>query len=308
MNYRCKVNYKSVLIAALAAILLYGITLQGHAAFQNHSSFFGALTFLQTDTVPSPAKKKPVERKPLIQPDRDSAAAKNMLNDTIPVQKDSVSTDSLQINDSTVQKIDTFNLKISKDSIDAPVDFEAEDSMVIDIPGQKIYLYNKASVKFKDVSLDAAIIELNQPTQILTAYSVRDSANLPVGVPAFKQGESAFTSDTIRYNFKTQRGLTIGTYTQEGEMYIYGEKVKRISPTVFFAEKARFTSCNYDTPHFAFKANKVKFISNNMAVTGLIRPEFEGISIPVGLPFGLFNTFSGGQYSIGFWTGGIGLL
>ena len=93
-----------------------------------------------------------------------------MLNDTIPVQKDSVSTDSLQINDSTVQKIDTFNLKISKDSIDAPVDFEAEDSMVIDIPGQKIYLYNKASVKFKDVSLDAAIIELNQQTQILTSY------------------------------------------------------------------------------------------------------------------------------------------
>ncbi len=299
MNDRCKVNYKSVLIAALAAILLYGITVQGHAAFQNHSFFFSGLTFLQTDTVPSPAKKKPVEKKPLIQQNRDSTAANVLLNDTIPVQKDSLNrTDSLQLNDSTVQKIDTFNLKISKDSIDAPVDFEAEDSMVIDIPGQKIYLYNKASVKFKDISLDAAIIELDQPTQILTAFSVRDSANLPIGVPAFKQGESAFTSDTIRYNFKTQRGLTIGTYTQEGEMYIYGEKVKRISPTVFFAEKARFTSCNYDTPHFAFKANKVKFISNNMAVTGLIRPEFEGIPIPIGLPFGLFPMKQGRRTGI----------
>ena len=290
MYKRCKVNYKSVLIAVFAAILLYTITVQGSAALHSRSSFFSPLTFLQNDTTPVPVQKKPIRQKPLTtKKDSVIVQPKNMLNDSIPLKNDSSSrVDTIQRNDSTVQRIDTFDLKISKDSIDAPVEFEAEDSMVIDIPGQKIYLYNKASVKFKDISLEAAIIRLDQPTQILTAYSIRDSANLPIGVPAFKQGESAFTSDTIRYNFKTQRGLTIGTYTQEGEMFIYGEKVKRISPTVFFAEKARFTSCNYDTPHFAFKASKVKFISEKMAVTGLIRPEFEGVPIPLGLPFGLF--------------------
>ena len=156
-----------------------------------------------------------------------------MLIDTVPVKKDSVNlVDSLQRKDSMIQKIDTFDFKLSKDSIDAQVDFEAEDSMIIDIPGKQIFLYNKASVKFKDVALDAAVIRLDQPTQILTAFSIKDSTGKPIGVPAFKQAESAFTSDTIRYNFKTQRGLTIGTYTQEGEMFIYGEKVKRISPTV----------------------------------------------------------------------------
>lgn len=299
MNQSRKVNYKSVLIAALAAILLYGITVQGHAAFHLHSSFFGSLTFLHNDTVPAPAAKKPLVKKPMTAPVKDSATVKHLLNDTIPLNKDSVNrNDTLPPNDSTIQKIDTFGLKMSNDSIDAPVEFEAEDSMVLDIPGQQIYLYNKASVQFKDISLEAAVIRLDQPTQILTAFSVRDSANMPIGVPAFKQGESAFTSDTIRYNFKTQRGLTIGTYTQEGEMYIYGEKVKRISPTVFFAERARFTSCNYDTPHFAFRAKKVKFISNNMAVTGLIRPEFEGIPIPVGLPFGLFPMKQGRRTGI----------
>ncbi|MEJ8819914.1 putative LPS assembly protein LptD [Lacibacter sp. H407] len=276
-------------MTALGGLLFYGITVQGRNAFYSPVDIFHALTYSLSDTVPvSPVKK--TSSTPVLQTRAtETPTGKILLNDTIPPKKDSVAVaDSLQLRDSMVQKIDTFDLKMSKDTIDAPVDFEAEDSMVVDIPGKQIFLYNKASVKFKDVALDAAVIRLDQPTQILTAYSIKDSAGLPTGVPAFKQGESAFTSDTIRYNFKTQRGLTIGTYTQEGEMYIYGEKVKRISPTVFFAEKARFTSCNYDTPHFAFKARKVKFISNQVAVTGLVRPEFENVPIPIGLPFGLF--------------------
>ncbi|MBY0479188.1 MAG: LPS-assembly protein LptD [Chitinophagaceae bacterium] len=290
MFKRCKVTYKFLLIAAFAAFMLYGITVQVRASLHLTPVFSAALTFAANDTTPVPAQKKSNKVKPqLLQNAPAPASVNKMLNDTVPSSKDSINKiDTVKNRDSTVQKIDSFNLKISKDSIDAPVDFEAEDSMLIDIPGQKVYLYNKASVKFKDISLDAAIIQLDQPSQILTAYSIRDSANKPIGVPAFKQGESAFTSDTIRYNFKTQRGLTIGTYTQEGEMFIYGEKVKRISPSVFFAAKARFTSCNYDTPHFAFRTGKVKFISEKMAVTGLIRPEFEGVPIPVGLPFGLF--------------------
>lgn len=290
MFKRCKVTYKFLLIAAFAAFMLYGITVQVSASFHLAPVFSAALTFTANDTTPVPAQKKTIKPKTQLQQITPVTAPSNkLLKDTVPSPADSVNRrDTIKKNDSTVQKIDSFNLKISKDSIDAPVDFAADDSMVIDIPGQKVYLYNKASVKFKDISLDAAIIQLDQPSQILTAYSIRDSANKPTGVPAFKQGESAFTSDTIRYNFKTQRGLTIGTYTQEGEMFIYGEKVKRISPSVFYAAKARFTSCNYDTPHFAFRTGKVKFISEKMAVTGLIRPEFEGVPIPVGLPFGLF--------------------
>lgn len=297
MFKRCKVNYNFFLIASLGAIMFYGETLQGFGRLYKGHSFFTPLTVLQNDTTPVPANNPTIPgRKRTTQTKLPIEANKNLLNDTIPQKKDSVSvTDSLLRKDSVVQKIDTFDIKISKDSIDAPVDFEADDSMVIDIPGKKIFLYNKASVKFKDVSLEAAIIQLDQPTQILTAYSVKDTANNRIGVPAFKQGESAFTSDTIRYNFKTQRGLTIGTYTQEGEMFIYGEKVKRISPTVFFAQKARFTSCNYDTPHFAFRTAKVKFISEKMAVTGFIRPEFEGVPIPIGLPFGLFPMKQGSR-------------
>ena len=34
------------------------------------------------------------------------------------------------------------------------------------------------------------------------------------------------TNDTIRYNFKTQVGLTKKTYTQQGEILVIGEEAK----------------------------------------------------------------------------------
>ncbi len=288
MIISCKVSYKYLFIAVLVVIALYRLTVQAGYSVRNGSDFFIPLTYPRPDS--TPIKQKPVQqKKPAKVPIRRDTAVVAISKDTIPQQKDTITTgDSSLLKDSVVQRVDTFSIKMSKDSLDAPVDFEAEDSMVIDIPGEKVYLYNNAKVKFKDISLDASVIQLEQPTQILTAYYTLDSVGKRSGIPAFKQGESAFTSDTIRYNFKTQRGLTVGTYTQEEEMFMYLEKSKRISPTVFFGAGARFTSCNYDTPHFAFRTKKLKLISGKMAVTGFVRPEFEGVPIPIGLPFGLF--------------------
>lgn len=281
MFKRHKVNYKTSFTSVIAVLLFVACSVYGQWIPFVHG-FMLPETFNLTDSIPVPANRNQSTIK------RTNSNLIVSAADTLPVKQ----------NDSTVQQIDTFNLKLSKDSIDEPVNFEAEDSMVLDIPNEKIYLYNKASVQYKDIQLSAAFIELDQPSQILTAYTLKDTSGKRTGVPAFKQGESAFTSDTIRYNFKTQRGLTIGTYTQEGEMFIYGEKVKRIDPQTFFVQKARFTSCNYDTPHFAFRAQKVKFISNKLAVTGLVHPEFEGVPIPVGLPFGLFPLKQGRRTGI----------
>ncbi|MFN9709923.1 MAG: putative LPS assembly protein LptD [Bacteroidota bacterium] len=196
--------------------------------------------------------------------------------------------DSIPIKDSLPAKTDTLNFKIAKDSVDAPVNYEAEDSVIVDLKSEKIYLYKKGLIGYKEIKLESAIIQVDQRSQILTAYPELDSLKRQSGTPTFKQGDKVFTSDTIKYNFKTERGVTIGTYTQEGEMFVYGTRVKRINADTYYAGKARFTSCNFDTPHFAFRARRVKMISNKVAVTGFVRPEFEGVPIPVGLPYGLF--------------------
>ncbi|HEV2833157.1 MAG TPA: putative LPS assembly protein LptD, partial [Hanamia sp.] len=76
--------------------------------------------------------------------------------------------------------------------------------------------------------------------------------------------------------------------TQQGEMYVYGEVIKKVSDEVFYALRGRFTTCNLDTPHFAFISNKIKFINNKVAITGPVHPEFEGIPVPIYFPFGIY--------------------
>jgi lipopolysaccharide assembly outer membrane protein LptD (OstA) len=56
-------------------------------------------------------------------------------------------------------------------------------------------------------------------------------------------------SDYIRFNMKTQKGITQNTVTQQGEIFIQGERVKKISITDFYAYRGQFTTCNLDTPH-----------------------------------------------------------
>ncbi len=193
-------------------------------------------------------------------------------------------------------KVDTFSLKISKDSLDAPVKYEALDSAVVLIRDKKILLYGKTKTEYKDITLTAPKVELDQQTQIVTAVNAKDSTGLVIENAHFKGGENEFTSDTIRYNFKTQIGHTINTYTQDGEIYVQGAVVKKVNENTTFIKKARFTTCNLDEPHFAFVTPKMKVINKKLAVSGPAHPEFEGVPVPIWIPFG-FYPLSQGRHS-----------
>lgn len=189
---------------------------------------------------------------------------------------------------------DTIRYRKSKDSLSAPVKYHADDSLVIDVPGKKMILYGKEStVKYQDNELSGPVIKYDQSTSQVSTFLVKDSTGAVVSHPVFIQGGMKSVSDTIFYNMKTMKGITKGTYTQEGEMFVYSEKFKKVSDDVFYGGKTRFTTCNLDTPHFAFVTNKVKFISGDMAVSGLVYPEVEGVPLPIGLPFGFYPLSSG---------------
>lgn len=201
--------------------------------------------------------------------------------------------DTIPGRDSLVAQTDTFNVKMSGDSLDAPVAYKASDSVVLMVPEKKIILFSKANVKYKDMDLSADSIELDQGSQMVTAAWRRDTAGNIVGKPLMVQADSKMSSDVIKYNFKTQKGLTQNTITQQGEMYIQGEKVKKINEKEYFAYRSIFTTCNLDTPHFGFKANKLKMVSQKLAISGPIHPEFEGVPVPIYLPFGFFPISQG---------------
>ncbi|MFC4261344.1 putative LPS assembly protein LptD [Ferruginibacter yonginensis] len=198
------------------------------------------------------------------------------------------------VDSSKIPFADTFNIRLSKDSLLAPVVYHADDSMVIDVPNEKMYLYGKvSSVKYDENDLSAPVIEFDQKTSTVGAYLKKDSTGKVLAYPYFKQSDFESVSDTIRFNMKTGKGLTKGTYTKQGEMFVYGEKIKKADTSVFYALNGRFTTCNLDTPHFAFIAKKIKFVNKKWAYTGPVHPEFEGVPLPITLPFGIFPLTQG---------------
>ncbi|HKC37683.1 MAG TPA: putative LPS assembly protein LptD, partial [Chitinophagaceae bacterium] len=251
-------------------------TWKSTANYSSHQNFCTALT-AQQDTVPQKNKDTLVKR-PAIN------AIDTLKNDSLLKRNGLL--------DSSITRIDTFDLKISKDSLDAPVDYEAEDSVVVLVKDKKVVLYGKAKMNYKDIELTAPKMELDQQTQILTAVNKLDSAGNLIDRAHFAQGETKFQSDTIRYNFKTQKGLTKNTFTMMNEVLIIAENSKRIG-NVVYARKGVLTTCNLDDPHFGFRYDKIKVVNNKVAITGPIHPEFEGVPIPIYIPFGFFPMNSG---------------
>ncbi|MFC0776220.1 putative LPS assembly protein LptD [Terrimonas alba] len=258
----------------LIAVILFVVTPQSQAQRIPPKDFDSLLT-KKADTI-----------KPRIVPPKDSVTI--IASDTIPINDTIPGDDSLQ-----VQKIDTFSLKLSKDTLSAPLQYYAEDSVVVMIKSKKIYLYGKTKTEYQDITLTAPRVALDQETQLLTAYNSKDSTGAVLEDAVFKQSENEFTSDTIVYNFKTQKGLTKNTITQSGEMFVHGELVKKVDDNVTFVKNGLFTTCNLDEPHFAFRANKLKVINKKVAVSGPAHPEFEEVPIPVYIPFGFYPLSQG---------------
>ena len=229
-----------------------------------------------------------------------------VLTDTSPPRKTVAQTDTLPLDntdtlptnssDTSIKNIhtsDTLNVKISKDSLDAPVSYTAKDSMVLDVPGKQIILYNTSTTKYKDIDLSAYKIQLDQQNQVVIATYTPDSAGSFVGRPKFVQAENNMDADSITFNFKTQKGITRSTYTTQGEIFVHGDRIKKISVNDYYALRGRLTTCDLDEPHFAFVANKMKLVNKKLAVSGPIHPEFEGVPIPIYLPFGFFPLSQG---------------
>ncbi len=275
-------------------LLLFFITFQLSARNNTALQFLKVLTSNADTTVP-PAIKKTIK-------DTAAPASDTLRKDTLPRPSTTINApdsffvaDSLRSRDTTVrQKIDS--MIISKDSLRSPIEYEAEDSGVLIIPTRQFYLYGKAHTKNEDVDLTANNIQYNQSTQLIRAFGGTDTANNPLSKPTIVQGGQTTISDTIEFNLQSQRALAKNSYYNEGELYVNAEKVKKIDKDAAFAYRGRFTTCNLDTPHFDIRAKKMKIINNKIAVSGPAYPEFEGVPIPIIIPFGIYP-LSRGRHS-----------
>jgi hypothetical protein len=190
--------------------------------------------------------------------------------------------------DSLSTRNDTLELKIAPDAFESPIQYAAEDSGVLLVQEKRVLLYGKTKTEFEDITLTSPFVDMNQETKLLTAYNRRDSAGVVLDETVFTQAEKKYVLDTVRFNFETQKAITTNAITQDGEMFVHGESVKKVDSSVIYVKGGFLTTCNLDEPHFGFRADKIKLINKRVAVSGPARPEFEGVPVPVYVPFGFF--------------------
>lgn len=140
------------------------------------------------------------------------AEMRNFKMDTLPsINKSSSDTtpngriDSLSKKDTSLnkKKADTLGYKLAKNALDAPIDYTAEDSMVIDVKGSKVSLFGKkVTVNYKGNDLTGPVISFDEGTGDIIAYIKRDSTGKVIALPTFKQSNFTSQSDSIRFNMK----------------------------------------------------------------------------------------------------------
>tara|TARA_Y100000589_G_scaffold132667_1_gene126637 strand:+ start:1328 stop:3760 length:2433 start_codon:yes stop_codon:yes gene_type:complete len=178
---------------------------------------------------------------------------------------------------------------MSKNKINELVIGFAKDSINYDIMNNKVFLFNNAEIKYENITLKAAYIELDSDKNIVFAKSlINDSIGENYGYPIFSEDGKSFTSKEITYNFNTKKGIIKDVRTQEGESFILGNKVKKKQNDILYTFKGRYTTCDKENPHFSIRAKKIKTIPNKKIITGPAILEFGGVPTPLAIPFGYF--------------------
>ena len=207
-----------------------------------------------------------------------------------PVQ-DSIVSDTLANDSVEVEK---------KDGLDAPVSYEANDSIVFTQEGYA-HLYGDGKVTYpsQNIELTAEVITMNMDSSTVYAHGVEDSIGVMQGTPVFKDGSTPYETNTIRYNFKSKKGIISNVVSQQGEGYVTGNNAKKGSGDELYMKKGRYTTCdNHEHPHFYMQMTYAKVRPKKNVVTGPAYLVVEDVPLPLAVPF-FFFPFSS-SYQSGF--------
>ena len=182
----------------------------------------------------------------------------------------------------------TDSIQIQNNFFDDEIKQFAEDSLKLSIDGKKAFLYGNAKIEYQKTTITASYIEIDRDKNTIYASFTTDSAKNKIGIPVFSEENESFKAEEMTYNFKTKKCSVKKITTKEGEGYILGKTVKKVSDDVFYLNKGDYTTCDAEKPHFSIRANKIKIIPGKKIITGPAYLTFFRIPTPLIFPFGYF--------------------
>lgn len=201
--------------------------------------------------------------------------------------------DTLRQNDSLAVLDKDTTVLSSSQSLKSIVEYEAEDSITLDMRSSKVYMYNAAAIKYEKVKLDADYIAIDFGKSLAYARGKSDSLGKLNGTPVFSEGGQNYEAEEMTYNYDTQKGFIQKVITEEGDGYIHGEKIKKLEDNSANLAHGRYTTCDLKHPHYSIRFTKARVIPDNKIVTGPAYIELEGVPLPIFIPFGLFPNKKG---------------
>ena len=179
--------------------------------------------------------------------------------------------------------------KVSEDNLDAPIEYHSRDSFRINLNEKVIHLYGDAVVNYEKIELKAERIDYYWEAGEVIAYGVYDSIlKKEIGKPLFSESGTVYMADHFRYNLNTKKGKSRGMVIKESEGFLHGMEVKSIGEDVLYGRKARYTTCNYEQPHFYIEIDKAKILKDKVIVGRPANLVIEGVRTPLWLPFGFY--------------------
>ncbi|MCR5712373.1 MAG: LPS-assembly protein LptD [Prevotella sp.] len=243
--------------------------------------------------------------------DEDSVRVDSVKTDTLtadrPAKKteeDTLSMDSLQkaiwkhnkaIDDSL--HADSLNRERKK-GIDAPVEYQADDSMTYEAGSGIARLFGNSQVKYQDMDLQSDQIYMQLDSSLVHATGSRDSTGTKFGTPVFKMGSDSYESDTMAFNFKTKKGLIQNVYTQQDDGFMVSELSKRNEKGELFLQHGRYTTCDEPHPDFYIALSRAKVRPGKDVVFGPAYLVVADVPLPFAIPYGFFPFTK--SYSSGF--------
>jgi len=186
-------------------------------------------------------------------------------------------------------RLDSLNRQ-KKNTIEAPVVYSGNDSLVYDARSKTAYLYGTAKVKYENMDLAADRVHMNLDSNLVHATGTADSTEKTGlrGMPVFTMGNDKYESDTMAFNFKTKRGLIKDVKTQQQEGYLSSQRAKRNEKGEIFLEHARYTTCDKDCPDFYISLSRAKLRPGKDVVTGPAYLVVADVPLPFAIPYAFF--------------------
>ena len=257
---------------------------------------------MASGAMPSPDKRLTGKKADTTQ--TDSSRVKGLQADD--AATDTTGMDSLQlavyhhnkaIDDSL--RLDSINRK-KKNGIDAPVNYQADDSLVYMASTNTAHLYGSAEVKYENMDLKSDKIKLSLDSSLVHATGSKDSTAKDgiKGKPVFAMGEDTYDTDTMSFNFKTKKGFIKHVYTKQEDGFLTSEQSKRNDNGEIYLAHGRYTTCDKPHPDFYIALSRAKVRPGKDVVFGPAYLVVADVPLPFAIPYGFFPFTK--SYSSGF--------